>query len=183
MCIPALAVVGTALGASASTAATLGTFATMSAVGTGMSAYSSYKTAQAAKDAANYNATVAEYAAQDAQARGEQEAMKARQQGDQLRSTQRVTMASRGLDLGAGTPQSLIDQTDYFAEVDQATIRNNAAKEAWSKRAQATGYRNEAGSINPMLAGTSTLLTGAGNVASQWYGRTGGSTAQTKPQW
>lgn len=181
MCLPFLAPLGAAMGASAASAAAVGTMTAISAVGTGLSVYSSFKQAEAQQDAANYNAKVAEYAAIDAQQRGEQEAMKVRQQGDQLRATQRATMAARGLDLGSGTPMSLLDQTDFFSEADQMTVRNNAAKEAWAKRAQATGYRNEANSINPMLAGTSTLLTGAGSVASQWYGRS--SNTGSKVSW
>ena len=150
--------------------ATLATLSSVASIaGTALSTIGAIEQAQAQKDAAEYNAKVAEYAAQDAQQRGEQEAMKARQQASQLRGAQRTTMASRGLDLGVGTPMALLDQTDYFAETDQNTIRNNAAKEAWSKRAQAQGFRNEASSINPMMSGASTLLTGAGNVASQWY--------------
>lgn len=141
----------------------------VSAAGTAMAAYGTYQQAEAAKDSAEYNATVSEYAAQDAEARGRQEAMKARQQAAQLRGTQRATMAARGLDLGEGTPLSLLEQTDYFTEVDQATIRNNADKEAWAKRVQGTGFRNEADSINPGFSAMTTLLTGTGNVASQWY--------------
>lgn len=53
MCLPALAFIGAALGASAATAATVGTLATVGTIGAGLSAYGSYKGAQAQKAQAN----------------------------------------------------------------------------------------------------------------------------------
>lgn len=198
MCEPVtMTAIGTSLGASASAAYAVGTFATMSAVGTGLSAYGMYQQGQSAKAQANYNAQVAdnnakvaEYAALDAQMRGDQEAMKARREGDQLKGAQRATMAARGLDLGQGTPLSLLDETDLFSQADQETIRNNAKREAWSIRNQKANYQSEATlqrmtarSINPGLNATTSLLSGAGSVGAQWYGRYGGSGASNTPKW
>lgn len=135
MCIPMLAPIGMALGASAGSAATIGTLVT---AGAGMSALGAYQGAQSQKAMANYNAQVAqnnaqvaEWQAQDAQRRGEEEAQAVRRQGDQIRGSQRATMAARGLDLAEGTSAELIAQTDFFSLADQTTARNNAAREAW----------------------------------------------------
>lgn len=178
MCFPA---VFAALGASAGTAATLANVAQVA--GSVFSAVGSMQQAQAAQDQANYNAAVAEnnakiaeYQAQDAQQRGELEAQRVQREAAQVRGAQRATMAARGLSLGEGTPLSLLEQTEYFGAVDTATARTNAAKEAWASRVQKTNYETEAmsnrataRSINPLMAGASSLISGAGKVADKWY--------------
>jgi hypothetical protein len=169
MCIPAFAVIGTALGASATTAAAVGTMAVAQGVGLGMQVLGAYNQAKYQEGVARNNATMAEYAAQDAEARGEKEAMDARRKGEALKSTQRTAFASKGLDLTYGTTAAIQDQTDFFTQVDVDTTRNNAAKEAWARRAQSQNYQAEAKAANPMFAATSTLLAGGGQVASKWY--------------
>jgi hypothetical protein len=132
---------------------------------------------------ANYNAKVAdnnaqtaEYQAQDALRRGDQEAHAIRRDADRLKGTQRATMAARGVDLASGTAAELQDQTDFFSLTDQSTARHNAAKDAWSIRVGATNYRNEATmqratakSISPGFAAAGSLLTSGSQVASRWY--------------
>lgn len=105
------------------------------AAGTLFSAYGTYQQGQAAQDAARYNAQMAEYAAQDAERRGEEDALAVRRKAASLKSSQRVDLASRGLDIGYGTAQDLQDQTDFFGEQDVATARYNARTQAWSARA------------------------------------------------
>lgn len=56
MCLPALAFVGAALGASAGAAAAVGTAATIGAIGVGVSAYGTYKAGQTAKQQAQLQA-------------------------------------------------------------------------------------------------------------------------------
>lgn len=147
------------------------------AIPAALAAISAYQQSKAAKTQAEYNAVVsennakmAEYQAADALARGEQEATAVRRKAAAVRGEQRATMAARGLDLGAGTPQSLIDQTDYFGASDVATVRTNAGKENFARRSQAanfmteaTMYRSAASSQNPLLsaavAGTTAYAT------------------------
>ena len=182
MCLPAAALV--AMGASASTAATLATVGTVATVaGVGLSAYGMYQQSKAAKDMANYNAQVAdnnaktaEIQAQDALKRGDEEANAVRRNADMLKGSQRASMAAKGLDLAEGTAAELQDQTDFFSLVDQQTARSNAAKQAWGIRAQGGNYSSEAvaqrataGSISPGMAGATSLLSGAGQVAGRWY--------------
>lgn len=167
MCVPVFAAAATALGASAGTAATIGTVASIGS--TVLSAYSNYQQARVSKAVAENNARTAEYQAQDAQRRGEQEAIEAARRGAAVKSSQRATMAARGLDLGFGTAQDLQDQTDFFAQTDAGMARHNAAKEAWARRAQGASYQAEADNIKPGLYATSSLLSGASQVASKWY--------------
>ncbi len=152
-------------------------------VGLAAGAYGSYQQAQGQKALAGYNAQVAannatlsEYAAQDATRRGEEEVAAIRRNADMLKGSQRASMAARGLDLAEGTAAELQDQTDFFALTDTNTARNNARREAWSIRNQGANYTGEsnmqratARSINPLMAAGTTLLTGAGQVASRWY--------------
>jgi hypothetical protein len=140
-------------------------------VGSGvMVAGSAYQQGQVAKQTARNNATMAEYAAQDAQRRGEEQVQSIQRKAAGLKGAQRSIMASRGLDLGAGTPAELLDQTDFFAEQDVATTRYNASRDAWSSRAQGqdmlTQGRYAARNANMQAAGT--LLGAAGSVASKW---------------
>ena len=146
-----------------------------SAVGAGVSAYGSYQQGQVAKQVGRNNQIMAEYAAQDAIKRGEQEAINLRRQGDQMRGALRSRMAANGLDLGEGTPAELIDQADFFTQSDIATTRTNAAREAWSYRTQG----NNAAAMGDAQASASnlqafgTLLGGAGQVANKWYASKG----------
>jgi hypothetical protein len=120
---------------------------------------------------ARNNATMAEYAAEDAQRKGEQDAMEVQRRAAALKSAQRVGAAAHGLDLGYGTPADLQDQTDFFAQEDVNTVRNNARKDAWGYRAQGQNYRTQASAAqsNGQLAVMGTMLGGAGQVASKWY--------------
>lgn len=145
------------------------------ALAAGTSAYGSYQQGQVAKQVGRNNQIMAEYAAQDAIKRGEEDAIKVQQRGAQIKGAQRSRMAAAGLDLGVGTAQELQDQTDFFAASDVATTRSNAARSAWSARAsgdQAMAMgRNEAAQGN--LSAFSTLLGGASQVSSKWKPRGG----------
>lgn len=169
------------LGMSAATAA--GLSATMQVAGLAFSAYSAMNQSQATQDAANYNAAVArnnaqvaEWQANDAVERGNKAVQDHMRKAAALKGTQTASMAARGLDLSEGTPLNILTDTDLFAEIDSNTIKNNAAREAWGYRAQASNsratgglYDMQAGNQNPMLAGAGTLLSGAGSVAEKWY--------------
>lgn len=129
--------------------------------------------AKANQQVAQNNAAIAEMQAQDAEIRGEKAAQQVRRNTSQMVGTQRAVMAARGLDLAEGTPADIIDQTDFFGQVDEQTTRNNAKKEAWNARAQKVGYNIEAAANNPNTAFTTSLLGSAGSVASAWSTRSG----------
>jgi hypothetical protein len=135
----------------------------------GVGAYGMYTQGQTSSAIAKNNAKTAEYAAQDAQRRGEQDAVDIQRKASALKSTQRVNMAAKGLDLGYGTAADLQDQTDFFAQTDVATARTNARKEAWSRRAQGANYQAEAMSGVGATGAIGSLLGGAGQVADKWH--------------
>ena len=160
------------------------TAAILTAVAAGASAYGMYQQGQTQKKVGEYNEKMNEYAAQDAIARGEKQAMEARRRGDMMRASQRVGMAAKGLDLGEGTALQIQDTTDFFSETDQNTARYNAAKDAWSARqsGQLARWQGQAQAQSSNLQAFSTVLGGASQVASKWYtpNSSGGSAPSTK---
>jgi hypothetical protein len=143
----------------------------LTAAAAGMQAVGQYQQGQVAKQVGRNNQIMAEYAAQDALQRGDQEANAALRRARQTAGTQRATMAARGLDLTEGSPADLLDQTSFFGEQDAATARLNARREAWSARVQGANAARE-GSLaarNANLSAFGTVLTGSTRVADTWY--------------
>jgi hypothetical protein len=170
---PAAATAATA-GMTAAQAISLGT----TLAGGALSAVGAINQASVARQVAANNAKMAEWAAQDAQRRGENEADSIRRKGASLKSTQRAVMAGKGLDISYGTAADIQDQTDFFTQSDIATTRTNARREAWNLRAQGQQAlaMGKADSLNSMLAAGGSLLGTAGTVAGKWdLYRRGGS--------
>jgi hypothetical protein len=171
MCIPIFAGLGAAMGASASTAAAVGTMTAASMAATGISAYSAIQQGKAAEKVGRNNAAMAEHSAQDAQRRGEQSAMEVQRRAAALKSAQRVSLASKGLDLTYGTAADLQDQTDFFGQSDVITTRDNARRAAWNARAGGQMALSEGhfARSNSQLQAAGSLLSGAGQVADKWH--------------
>ena len=135
--------------------------------------------AQAAQ--ANYQAQVAENnqitaerLAVDAEQRGEIEVRRHRQQVEQLKGRQVAALAASGVDVASGSPLDILSDTAGLGALDEQTIRDNAAREAWQHRVQASNqgaqaglFRHQADSTSSGAAGT--LLTGIGGVADRWW--------------
>lgn len=136
---------------------------------------------------ARMNAIMADRRAEDALERGKLEADRYRRDMRQTKGSARASMAASGVDLGYGTPLDIFAGLEAIEAEDMANIEYNAEMEAWDERMNALNYRNsaemsrmQADAENPALAGFSTLLSGAGQVADSWYkygrsGMTGGS--------
>jgi hypothetical protein len=122
------------------------------------------------------NAKIAEWQAQNEIAKGQQAEIEQRRKTAALKGTQTASLAARGLDISSGSALNILTDTDYMGEQDALTIRDNAAKAAWSARLQGgneTGnagfYSSAASGISPSTAYTSSLLGSAGSVAKEWY--------------
>lgn len=141
------------------------------AAGTAITAKGMYDQGQVAKQTASNNAKMAEYAAQDAQRRGEDDAAMIQRKGAALKSAQRVSQAAKGLDITYGTAADLQDQTDFFTQSDAATARTNAARDAWNMRARGSMALAEgrAAAQNATMQAAGSLLAGSGQVADKWY--------------
>ena len=156
----------------------------MSGVGAVTQAYGAYATGQANSNAANYqaavarnNAIVAEEHARYALEAGRIGEQNQRQKTAQMIGAQRAQMAASGIDIGSGTPLNLQASTAQVGELDALTIRNNAMRQAYGYRVQASDFGANAGLLdmqasNSRKAGTigaiSSIVGGAGSVADKW---------------
>lgn len=141
----------------------------LSAAGTATSALGAYQQSKVAGDVAARNAKMADQQAEDALRRGEREAADLQRRVASTKSSQRVSLAAKGLDLTYGTAADLQDQTDFFGASDVATTRMNARKEAFARRGQSANFQAEALSSRPWMTAGGTLLAGGGQVADKWY--------------
>lgn len=127
-------------------------------------------------DMSRINARIAELGARSAFERGQKEVASLTMQAGQLKSRQRAAMAANGIDLGEGNAAEVQASTELMKELDKQTIEANAVRSAWGYRTEATNLQSaalmkegSAAGISPLMSGASSLLTGAGQVASSWY--------------
>lgn len=137
---------------------------------TALSAYGTYTQGQTAAAVARNNQVMAGYAAQDAERRGEEDAMKVRRQTSQVVGAQRSRLGANGVDLGVGTAAELQDQANFFGQMDSDTTRFNAKRSAWQARASGdqAAALGRAEAQQASIGAFSTLLSGAGQVAGKW---------------
>lgn len=119
---------------------------------------------------------VDEWRAADAIRRGETAQSQSRLRQTSIAGSQRAVFAARGLPLNEGSALSILSDTAFMGDVDAATIRDNAAKEAWTLRVSANTARSNsdflaarARTISPGRSEFNSLLTSAGTVAPTWY--------------
>jgi hypothetical protein len=150
------------------------------AVGGALTAGAQYQQGQVAKQVGRNNQIMAEYAAQDAQRKGEEDAIAVQRRANAIKGSQRAKMAASGLDLEIGTAGELQDQVDFFSQGDKDMTRFNAARDAWSMRARGSQAAAEgaAGARTGNLQAFGTALSTAGSVAGKWYGAGGGGGGQ-----
>lgn len=146
------------------------------ALGTGVSAYGKVRAGNETQGIFNQNAQLAEWQAQDAEARGEANAKIARRKTEQVIGEQRVRLAAQGVDVNRGSALDVQADAAYLGELDALTIQNNAAKEAWGYRVQGADYRKR-GKIAKRegeFGAYTTILSSTGSILLSQYG--GGST-------
>lgn len=154
-------------------------------VGTAVSAMGAIQQAKAASAAANYNAKVADMNAkiserrsEDALERGRQAEQRKRLEVAQIQGKQRAAMAANGVDLGFGAPLDTLIDTATMGEMDALTVRQNAAREAYDFRVDASNGRAEA-NLKRMeaksaltggyLAAAGTAISGIGGAYKSYY--------------
>lgn len=127
-------------------------------VGAGISYFGSRKAASAQEragqaqrraaekqaDILDLNALVAEQQGKDAIERGAQEESKFKQGVKLLIGEQRATIAAGNVDVGYGSAADVQADAAYLGDLDAATIKQNAQREAWGFRVQATDFRKRA---------------------------------------
>jgi hypothetical protein len=127
-------------------AATAAWIAIGSTVATGLyTADVQKKQGQAQAEIDENNARLAQAEADNANAQATRESEQQAWRTRALIGQQRAAIAANNIDPTLGTPSEILGETAMFGEVDQQTIRQNAARQAWGFNAQATNYRNQGG--------------------------------------
>lgn len=124
------------------------------------------------------NAATAEGArlAADAKVRGEEDVARYRRDLDQIVSQQRVLSAAQGVDINQGTAAAVQADTRRIGDMDIATIRENARREAYGLRAnsEVNAKSLRAGANAAFANAGMTLLT---NGVDAWSNYSAGKSA------
>jgi hypothetical protein len=122
------------------------------------------------------NAQSAERTADSTLAAGQHEEQASMLRTAQLKSTQQAQFAASGIDLGEGSAARVLTSTDVMGAIDKNTIAANAVRSAWGYRTGAVSASNQglmesasAASMSTGIAGGTSLLGSAGQVAQNWY--------------
>lgn len=133
---------------------------------------------------ARINAGIAETNARTTLMLGQRDEQRVLLAGANMKASQAAAQAANGIDLGVGSAAAVRTSTDVLTRIDANTVAANAIRQAWGYRMQAAGAEGQAmladtraGQMQTAgaLAATSSLLTGAGTVASSWYRLRSGS--------
>ena len=160
--------------------------------GAAAGAANAYSQAQAAKSEGEYqnqlaqlNSKMADYQAADAIKRGDKEAQDKLRQTNQMVGKQRAMAAASGVAADAGSVLEIQQDTASLGILDAMTIKNNAYREAFGYKSQASSYdfqgqfAKEAGKNKA----NQTLVTGGlqainGGLSSYYYMKGGPSEAK-----
>jgi hypothetical protein len=183
MCIAALAGLPGLLGANFG--------GILSAVGTGVSVVGTIAGAQAAGAAASYKQKQEAMLAEDALKRGAQAEEAQRRKAAALAGRQRAVLAASNIDIGSGSALQIQTDTAQLSELDAQVIRDNSRREAnyHTANSDLAGMEAKSASSAGMLGAFSTVLGGAGTLASKWYkpvpssGGGGGFSLTSRPSW
>lgn len=160
-----------------------------SAIMTGATAYSQSRAqkAEGAYQSQIYeaNARLADLQAEDAISRGDAEAKKHNTQVKKLIGSQRAAFAAQGIDINSGSPLDVQADTAALGAEDEQTIKNNAWREAWGYKVQASDYRNSGAFslLSSKNAAKNTVLTAGMNIAGDasnayYYSKAGKTTTK-----
>ena len=134
-------------------------------------------------DISQLNAAQAEFTAQQILRAGQQRQGQIGLRAGKIKSSQRASMAARGIDLGVGSAVETIATTDLMKEIDMLTTNAETVRSAEAARLQRQNYltasamqdvsamnlAGSAASISPTMALTGSLLGSAGSVANAWF--------------
>lgn len=119
---------------------------------------------------ADRNADIADLQAVDAKKRGEQAVMLSRRETHRTVGSQRAGFAGQGVEVDAGSAGDVVDATETIGALDEMTLRNNAALEAWGFKVQASDLRarGKMAKVAGRNQAIGTLLT-TGAQAAMFY--------------
>lgn len=146
-----------------------GLFAASTAANAMSSASTAYSQSQAIKMQGNYqknqlqfNAQVAGLQADDAISRGNKAAANKKRETKQIIGKQRAALAAQGIEVNSDTALLIQEDTAGLGAEDVQTIKNNAWREAFGYKVQATDYTGQAAfaQISSGFNARQTMLTG-----------------------
>lgn len=129
------------------------------------------------------NARQAERDAQGSLLAGQREAARAGQRFGQIKASVEARQSARGIQAGVGSAGEISASIELAKQTDQLAITRNSVRQANAQRTgrvnalarasaagvEAGNLRGMAGALNPGLSGATSLIGGAGAVASNWY--------------
>lgn len=132
------------------------------------SAYSQYQQGEYQKEVADQNARIAEDEASLALQRGAIAKGVERMKGAQEIGAARAAQGTSGVELTSGSALDVISDAAMLNELDAQTIGNNAAREAWGYRVQATNDRAQGrlAQAAGRYGAAATLIGGAAQAGS-----------------
>jgi hypothetical protein len=147
-----------------------------SAVGTYYQTQAKASALQHQAEMAEINARISERSAQSAMLAGQKQIGQLGLKAGKLKSAQKVSLAANGVVVGSGSAAEILASTDLLKEIDANQIWQNTVQKAWSIRTQGTNQyvssltaKAAADSLSPFGAAGGTLLSGVGDVATNWY--------------
>jgi hypothetical protein len=134
-------------------------------------------------DMSRLNAVQAEFTAQQIMRAGNLKQGQVSLRAGKIKSSQRASLAARGIDLGVGSAVETIATTDLMKEIDMLTVNSETVRSAEAARLQRQNYLTQAAiqdvsaenvmassrTISPTMAATSSLLGSASTVANAWF--------------
>lgn len=119
----------------------------------------------------NYRAGIALQNRDYALATGEQQAQRYGMQARARMGAIRAGEGAQNIDVGSGSKAVVQQGQQTVADIDLATIRNNAARKAYDFETEATGETMAATQAKTAgdIRAIGSLISGAGSVANKWY--------------
>lgn len=133
---------------------------------------------------ADFQSSMASIMAADAVRRGDEQAGAREVAGQRAVGSARAAQAAGGIDPNSGSALDVQSDESKMSALDQAVIKNNAAREAWGYQTQAAfgklGAQNEAAALRAQSV--STILTGAVKTYGLYSNRNSLSSKKTAAQ-
>lgn len=129
------------------------------------------------------NAKYAEMQADDVIKRGKIATSQQRKKTKQFIGAQRAALAAQGVEVNSGSGLMLQEEAMEMGAADARTIENNAFREAWGMRAQASEMRFQ-GKVQQMaskFAARNAALVGGTKAISYGVGMMGSNQIKTQP--
>ena len=158
---------------------------TLSVIGTVANVIGGINQANQQADAYRYQAQVAEnnriieeWKAQDALERGAEEEAQDRRRTQRLLGQQRAVSAASGFRIDEGSNLDILGDTALFGELDALNIRDNAERESFGYRLNASNFASQASAKrqsarnagrNGLFGAVGTVLTGIGDAKEKGF--------------